>query len=611
MLTIENHVVGIRLLGPLEVDGVHPLEPRDRIVLGVLAVRRGQVVRPEQIADVVWGDEPPKSWVKQVQICVARLRKSIGAGAIETTAGGYRLTIASDDLDADEFVRLIDRGDFLAATGEPDRAVASYSCALTMWRGTPLDDLDGWDTGRAEAARLEELRRTAEESWLDVRLAAGEHRAVAAEATVFVDAEPLRERRWAILALAQYRCSRQAEALRTLARARRVLVEHVGADLGPELSSLEAAILRQDPMLDAVPEARIGAEECPYKGLAAYDEADADAFFGRQAEVEACMRRLDSSPLLVIAGPSGCGKSSLLRAGVVPALRRADHDVVVAVPGTDPIGSLTAAEQSLGTGSPGVLVVDQFEELFTLGHGDDVVDEVCSRLAERVGAGSVVIVAVRSDHLGGLSTNAALRRLAERGLHLLGPLAGDDLRTAIEQPAVLAGLRLEPGLVELLVRDCEGEAGSLPLLSHALVETWTRREANTLTVDGYRSTGGIGGAVARSADRLYDGLSSDQRDTLRAVLLRLVTPTLDGEPVRCRVPSRAVLGDPDRDRVVALLVQTRLVTAQDESFELAHEALARAWPRLRAWLDDDVSGQRGPPSPRGRSRWLGLLRTHG
>ena len=86
---------------------------------------------------------------------------------------------------------------------------------------------------------------------------------------------------------------------------------------------------------------------------------------------------------------------------------------------------------------------------------------------------SVVIVAVRSDHLGGLSTNAALRRLAERGLHLLGPLAGDDLRRAIEQPAALAGLRLEPGLVELLVRDCEGEAGSLPLLSHALVETWT------------------------------------------------------------------------------------------------------------------------------------------
>ena len=252
---------------------------------------------------------------------------------------------------------------------------------------------------------------------------------MAAEATVFVDAEPLRERRWAILALAQYRCSRQAEALRTLARARRVLVEHVGADLGPELSSLEAAILRQDPTLDAVPEARMAAEECPYKGLAAYDEADADAFFGRQAEVEACMRRLDSSPFLVIAGPSGCGKSSLLRAGVVPALRRADHEVVVAVPGADPIGSLTAAEQSLGTGSPGVLVVDQFEELFTLGHDDDVVDEVCSRLAERVGAGAVVIVAVRSDHLGGLSTNAALRRLAERGLHLLGPLAGDDLRS--------------------------------------------------------------------------------------------------------------------------------------------------------------------------------------
>jgi hypothetical protein len=184
-----------------------------------------------------------------------------------------------------------------------------------MWQGNPLDDLDGWDPGRAEAARFEELRRTAEESWFDARLAAGEHRAVAAEATVFVEAEPLRERRWAILALAQYRCSRQTEALRTLARARHVLVENVGVGPGSELTSLEAAILAQDPALDAVPEARAGVDECPYKGLAAYVESDTDGWFGRQAEVEACIRRLGSTALVVVAGPSGCGKSSLITRG--------------------------------------------------------------------------------------------------------------------------------------------------------------------------------------------------------------------------------------------------------------------------------------------------------
>ncbi len=130
------------------------------------------------------------------------------------------------------------------------------------------------------------------------------------------------------------------------------------------------------------------------------------------------------------------------------------------------------------------------------------------------------------------------------------------------------------------------------MLSHALVETWRRREGSTLTVEGYRASGGIRGAVARSADRLYDGLTAEERASLRAVLLRLVTPSLDGDPVRCRVPSRSLLGDVGRERVVGLLVRARLVTAEEGSFEVAHEALARAWPRLRSWLDEDVAGQR-------------------
>ena len=585
----DRRVAGIRLLGPLEVEGARPLEPRDRVVLCVLAVRRGQVVSPGQIADAVWGDEPPRSWAKQVQICIGRLRKAVGPEAIETTAGGYRLTVDGEDLDADRFSRLVERGAFLAASGDPYRAEASYARALSMWRGTPLDDLDGWDPGRCEVARYQELRRSAEEGWLDARLAAGDHRAVAAEAAALADEEPLRERRWAILAVALYRCSRQADALRALARAREVLVDQVGVDPGPELASLEAEILRQDPALDASLEARSGVETCPYKGLASYEEADAEEFFGREAEIEACLDRLDATPLLVIAGPSGCGKSSLLRAGVVPALRRRGRDVIVLVPGPDPRAALTALPRSPGTRP--VVVVDQFEELFALDHPDAVVGEVCERLAEHARHGGVII-GLRSDHIGSLGANGDLRRLAERGLHLVSPLDGDDLRAAIRQPAVLASLHLESGLVELLVRDCEGEAGALPLLSHALVETWRRREANTLTVDGYRSTGGIRGAVARSADLLYDGLTAEQRDTLRSILLRLITPSIEGDPVRTRVPSRSLLGSPGRERVVAMLIRARLVTAHDESFELSHEALARAWPRLQGWLDDDVNGQR-------------------
>ncbi len=143
-----------------------------------------------------------------------------------------------------------------------------------------------------------------------------------------------------------------------------------------------------------------------------------------------------------------------------------------------------------------------------------------------------------------------------------------------------------------LVRDTEGQAGALPLLSHALAETWRRRDGRVLTVAGYRATGEIRGAVARSADRLYESLPADQRQKLRSVLLRLVSQSADGEPVRSRVTTSTLAGDTDRERVLGLLVRARLVTSEEDTVELAHEALARAWPRLRSWLDEDAAGHR-------------------
>ena len=151
---------------------------------------------------------------------------------------------------------------------------------------------------------------------------------------------------------------------------------------------------------------------------------------------------------------------------------------------------------------------------------------------------------------------------------------------------------MEPGLVDLLVREVEGEPGALPLLSHALHQTWQRREGRTLTVDGYQHTGGIRGSVAQSAEALYDKVPEEQRALLRDLMLRLVTPTPEGEPVRSRIPRRTVATNPEHEQLIELLVRARLVTSDDHTVELAHESLARAWPRLRGWLDDDVEGQR-------------------
>ncbi len=144
------------------------------------------------------------------------------------------------------------------------------------------------------------------------------------------------------------------------------------------------------------------------------------------------------------------------------------------------------------------------------------------------------------------------------------------------------------------------------MLSHALLETWKRREGNTLTVAGYTATGGIRGAVAQSAEKVYASIDPEQRPMLRDLVLRLVTAGAEGEPVRSRVPRRLLSADADHEHLIDLLVASRLVTSDAGVVEIAHEALARAWPRLRAWLDDDVEGQRILHHLTGCGRRLGL-----
>jgi DNA-binding SARP family transcriptional activator/WD40 repeat protein len=580
----------VALLGPFELDTGAPVGPRDRVVLSVLVLRRGRTVGAEVLADALWPDEQPVSWPKVVQGCVSRLRRMLGAEAIETNPAGYRLRTEGIWFDGDEFEDLVARGRGFAEEDSPERAAALLKRALDLWRGRPFDALEEWSPGRLEAARLSELRLAVQEERLAARLAAGHHVEVAAEGTVLVGEEPWRERRWAILALAQYRSGRQAESLATIRAARRRLGSQHGLDLGPDLVELERAILGQDPSLAADHDARQASSECPWRGLASYEAEDRETFFGRDVEVEACLARLDASPLLVLAGPSGSGKSSLMKAGVAPALRLSGHTVVTFSPGTDPAAAMGAARASVA-GDP-VLCVDQFEEAFAGGEDRTAVVAWLGEVTEYAEHRAPVIVTVRADYLPEFALESGFARLAERGLYLVAPLAGDSLRAAIEGPARVAGVRLGQGLVDLLMRDAENQPGALPLLSHALAETWTRREGSLLTVDGYQESGGISGAVAASADRLHQSLSDDGRTQLRWLMLRMGSLAEHGEPVRTPVSHDVASGDPERARVLDLLVRSRLVISNQGSFDLAHEALIRAWPRLRGWLEEDREGQR-------------------
>ena len=581
--------MGIAVLGPVSVDGdAAVLEPRDRVVLAALALRPGEVMTNERLADALWGEQPPATWTKVIQGCVARLRKVLGAASIETAHHGYRLVLPVEEVDAQRFERLVIRGRELLTLGEPERAAHVLGEALVLWRGRALVDLEGWSPAGIEATRLDELRLDAQELVLDAALRSGRYREVLADLQARVAEQPLRERRWALLALAQYQAGRQGEALRTLHAARLTLAGELGLDPGPDLVALEDAILRQDPSLVVDGVLPDPSATCPYLGLVAYDVADAEAFFGRDADVAACVRRLAEVGVLAVVGPSGSGKSSLVRAGVAAALARDGRRVVVVTPGAHPCDALTALPE---TGPAPVLLVDQCEEAVAL--CDDAGEQArfFAALEAHAERGALVL-ALRADRLGELSAHPGFARLIEPGLYLLGAMGEADLRAAIQGPAHQAGLLLEPGLVELLVREVESEPGALPLLSHALRTTWERREGRTLTVEGYRRSGGIRGAVAKSAEELYEQVPADQRPLVRDLLLRLVAPSPDGEPVRSRIPRRIIGTDAAHEALVERLVAARLVTSDDGVIELAHEALARAWPRLRGWLDDDVEGQR-------------------
>ena len=366
-----------------------------------------------------------------------------------------------------------------------------------------------------------------------------------------------------------------------------MLVDELGLDPGRELVELEQKLLRQDPSL--LPDLRGDASAvCPYRGLLPYDAEDADSFFGREDDVAACLRRLRDTGVLAVIGPSGIGKSSLVRAGVVASLVRDGAPVLVSTPGAHPAASLAGLKPR----GRQTLVVDQAEEAVTVCTDAAERESYFTALAAHVGAGGGLVLSLRADHLGDLAPYPDIARVLEDGLYLLGPMSEPDLRSAIEGPARRAGLRLEPGLVDLLVRDVEGEPAALPMLSHVLRATWERREGATLTVDGYRATGGIQHAVSQSAETMYDAMDEAQRARLRSLLLRLVMPTEDGDPVRARVPRDKVAADDAHAWLVEQLVEARLLSIDGDTVQIAHEALVRVWPRLRGWLDDDVDGQR-------------------
>ena len=575
----------LRVLGALTLDdGRIELAPRDRVVLAALAASLESSTSVESLATALWGDALPASWSKVIPGCIMRLRRLIAPATIETNPLGYRLAAEGVDLDAITFERLVARGVQLLELGEPDRATHALSEALALWRGQPFAELPDWEPAQIASYRLQELRLGAEESLLEARLQSGDLLDAAAQARARVAEAPMRERRWVILGLAQYRQGRQADALATVRRGREFLAEELGLDPCAELAALEQAILRQDPELQSGAAFRAASAECPYFGLPPAGMDDEERYFGREEELDRGLRALERHGVLVVSGSSGVGKSSFVRAGIGAHFAARGGPVIVVTPGERPVQTLREVDHD----SESLLIVDQCEQAFANDDPDET-RQFFDELGRMVFRGPTVMT-VRADRLGDLADLAGFAGLIQSNLLMLGPLAAEGLRAVIEKPARQAGLILEPGLVEILTRDADGR--NLPLLSHALHQVWERREGRVLSVDGYRASGEIEGAVAQTAEEVFAELSGEGGRQARDILLRLVEPSRGGGVICQRVDRASVAVDEAHARVADRLVDARLVTSDEESFQLAHEAVAREWPRLREWLADDVEGQR-------------------
>ncbi|MFI5782291.1 hypothetical protein [Nocardia sp. NPDC051570] len=334
----------------------------------------------------------------------------------------------------------------------------------------------------------------------------------------------------------------------------------------------------------------------PYRGLAPFRAEDADLFFGRDSALSRLNELVESAAsaevsLVLLVGRSGTGKSSLLSAGLQAHSR--SRIPILLSPGADPLAALRAIPSS-GEGDR-LILVDQGEELFT-----QCADETArSSFVDVLLALAVTDVVVLTLDINYVSDFLNYDRLAStvRGQSmLLGAMTDDELREAITAPAGAIGARVDQNLVDALLADVHSAASAdcraalLPLLSHVLREIWSKRKGKTLTLESYRAAGGISGAIAATAERVWSELDDNEYDTARRVLVAL---TLIGPrtTTRNRVRNDTLVGestDPRRTvEIIDKFAAARLLVQHDGEVELLHDALLTAWPRMTAWLTEE------------------------
>ena len=376
---------------------------------------------------------------------------------------------------------------------------------------------------------------------------------------------------------------------------------------------------------------------CPYRGLEAFQEDNHKVFYGRQRLLDELLQKLTESRLLAVVGSSGSGKSSVVLGGLIPSLKAGElpgsknwHYHGSMVPGSNPLenlarlfcpecdeksGSIEQKAQKFIENSsclaellkhtdnqPSVLVIDQFEEMFTLCLDEVKRQAFIGNLLEVIQFSDIshrVVLTMSSEFEDRVAKFSAFDSLFKKGRVQVLSLGADELREAIEKPAndKSVGLKFEEGVVNKLIQDVLGEDSALPLLQFTLLKLWGERERNRISMKAYIKLQGGRLALSNSADEFYAGLIPEEQVTCKRIFLKMVRPTEGLEFTSSRILRRELYqAEVDRERVEKVLnklIVARLVKftkgdmSKDTQVEVAHEALIRNWPLLVQWLEDE------------------------
>ncbi len=594
----------------------------------------------EALADLLWDERSQSQAMGNLRVVLNRLRQQLGDYLIITRdVVGFKPT-ASIELDVADLEGSL-RSDQEAGGIQSETSASLVGQAIMqLYRGEFLDgftvfecrQFEDWVTQERE--RLHYLVIDRLNALVAYELENGNYTPGLEHAARLLSLDPLMETAHQQMMLLLAYSGQRAGALDQYEACRKIMAAELQVEPSLEITELYESI--RDGTLETgkwvIPspvKEQPAPGSCPYKGLQFFDEGDAPLFFGREALVDRLLERLpppdgDGSSssnqdpwrrFLAVIGASGSGKSSVVRAGMVPIIRHSrDLDIQMITPTAHPLEAISQLSGPLSVAGVDdgscLLVVDQFEELFSLCREEverkAFIDHLLSLVGSDRQPSVILVIVLRADFYAACAPYESLREALAQRQEYIGPMSAAELRLAIEEPARLGKWELEAGLVDLFLRDIgvgiegqEPEPGALPLLSHALMETWLRRQGRTMTLAGYADAGGVRGAVARTAESVYAQLSTKEQSLARNIFLRLTELGEGTQETRRRATLAELVPPPElailspsaaAQTVLKILVDARLVTTTAESVEVAHEALIREWGRLQDWLNEDREG---------------------